>query len=131
MQSVTDHCKECGILFGIYSCKKCRLFDDADKGQFHCEGCGICRIGGKENFFHCSRCGICLATNIKDTHKCREESGKDNCPVCFESIHTSTESSIVPSCGHLIHSKCYRLIMEYGHRRCPYCNQYYQKLTNN
>ncbi|GJM95505.1 hypothetical protein PR202_ga12248 [Eleusine coracana subsp. coracana] len=29
-----------------------------EKGQYHCYDCGICRIGGKENFFHCVKCGI-------------------------------------------------------------------------
>ena len=31
-------------MFGTaYHCLVCRLWDHADKGQFHCEGCGICR----------------------------------------------------------------------------------------
>ncbi len=124
-QPVSTHCKNCGISFGLYSCIKCRLFDDTDKGQYHCEECGICRTGGRDNFFHCDKCGICMSVGIKDTHKCRNESGKDMCPVCFDSIYTSTEPSLVPGCGHLIHSKCHRLIMEYGHKRCPYCNQLY------
>jgi hypothetical protein len=25
------------------------------------KGCGICRIGGRENFFHCEICGCCYA----------------------------------------------------------------------
>ncbi|XP_065057661.1 RING finger and CHY zinc finger domain-containing protein 1-like [Rhopilema esculentum] len=124
-QPVSSHCKYCGILFGLYSCTKCRVFDDNDHGQFHCEECGLCRKGGRENFFHCKQCGICLTKSIKDSHKCREESGKDKCPVCFDSIHTATEPSLAPKCGHLIHMKCHRLIMEFGHRRCPYCNQDY------
>ena len=127
-QPVATHCNNCGIMFGRYSCTICRMFDDKECGQFHCNDCGICRKGGEDNFFHCQSCGICLTKNIKDTHKCRQESGRDVCPVCFESIHTSTESSIAPSCSHLIHMKCHRLIMEYGHRRCPYCNQEYQAL---
>ncbi|RMX37266.1 hypothetical protein pdam_00024270, partial [Pocillopora damicornis] len=47
----------------------CRLFDDTEKGQFHCSGCGICRVGGKENFFHCDRCDMCLGIQLKDSHK--------------------------------------------------------------
>jgi len=27
--------------------------DTTSKKQFHCEDCGICRVGGRENFFHC------------------------------------------------------------------------------
>ena len=130
-QPVATHCKECGIRFGMYDCLKCRMFDDAEEGQYHCEECGLCRKGGRENFFHCNSCGICLTKNIKDTHKCREESGKDKCPVCFESIHSATQWSFAPRCGHLIHQECYRLIMNYGHRRCPYCNQFYNDTNSN
>lgn len=31
-----------------------------EKEQYHCDACGICRIGGRENFFHCDRCGTDL-----------------------------------------------------------------------
>jgi hypothetical protein len=32
---------------------ECRFFDDdVRKGQFHCAKCGICRVGGRDNFFH-------------------------------------------------------------------------------
>jgi len=27
--------------------------DDVNKRQFHCDACGICRVGGRENYFHC------------------------------------------------------------------------------
>jgi RING finger/CHY zinc finger protein 1 len=27
--------------------------DDISKEQFHCDLCGICRVGGRQNFFHC------------------------------------------------------------------------------
>ena len=45
------------------------MFDDAEKGQFHCDGCGICRVGGRENYFHCDICGYCLPLSCKDNHK--------------------------------------------------------------
>ncbi len=63
---VGEKCVECGILFGRYFCAVCRLYDDADKGQFHCDKCGLCRymymythkqIAGflcKNNLYHCS-----------------------------------------------------------------------------
>ena len=37
-------CEKCDTEFGWYFCEKCRLYDDEDKGQFHCEGCGLCRF---------------------------------------------------------------------------------------
>ncbi len=27
--------------------------DDTTKEQFHCDDCGICRVGGRSKFFHC------------------------------------------------------------------------------
>ena len=43
-----------------------------------------CRVGGKDNFFHCDRCGYCLPVSMKDTHLCRQQASRDNCPVCME-----------------------------------------------
>jgi hypothetical protein len=34
------------------------VFWQTKKQQYHCDACGICRIGGRENFFHCDRCGM-------------------------------------------------------------------------
>ncbi|CAH3189606.1 unnamed protein product, partial [Porites evermanni] len=64
-------CLQCGSsqTFGRYFCMICRLYDDQEKGQFHCNGCGICRFGGEENFFHCSRCDMCLGIQLKNSHK--------------------------------------------------------------
>jgi hypothetical protein len=37
----------CGTAFGAYACAACPFFDDdLSKGTFHCEECGICRVGG-------------------------------------------------------------------------------------
>ena len=45
-QPVGPRCGQvtCDTVFGeAYNCPQCKLFDDEDKGQFHCDGCGICR----------------------------------------------------------------------------------------
>ena len=45
-QEVGPRCcqENCDTVFGeAYFCGTCKLFDDVDKGQFHCDGCGICR----------------------------------------------------------------------------------------
>lgn len=53
-----------------YTCLVCNLFDDEDKNQYHCDGCGICRIGGKDRFFHCEVCNMCLPMQLKtDGHR--------------------------------------------------------------
>ena len=51
-QPVGLTCIGCGVAFGAYSCLKCCFFeDDTSKQQFHCAACGICRVGGVDNFF--------------------------------------------------------------------------------
>lgn len=122
-QTVASHCKDCGIKFGRYFCTICRLYDDQEKGQFHCNGCGICRVGGEANFFHCSRCDMCLGIQLKDSHKCVEKSSRSDCPICYEDIHTSRIPAHVPSCGHLLHNTCFSKLLESGGYACPICNR--------
>ena len=64
------HCGVCGVLFGMYACLECRLFDNADKGQFHCDDCHVCHTGGAENFTHCEKCHKCFQNAVMETHKC-------------------------------------------------------------
>jgi hypothetical protein len=54
------------------------------KQQYHCDSCGICRGGGRDNFFHCDRCGCCYSNALQNGHRCVEKSMHQNCPVCFE-----------------------------------------------
>ena len=41
--STTSTGDNLSILFQ-YFCYECKLYDDEDKQQFHCDGCGICRV---------------------------------------------------------------------------------------
>ncbi|CAH0774724.1 unnamed protein product [Bemisia tabaci] len=120
-QKVQATCENCSIDFGKYTCLECRLFDDVDKKQYHCEGCGICRVGGRDNFFHCFKCNLCLPNSIKDSHKCIENVSRGDCPVCMEDLHTSRQGLLVPSCGHIIHKKCQKDMFEAGFYNCPLC----------
>ncbi|XP_070562756.1 RING finger and CHY zinc finger domain-containing protein 1-like isoform X1 [Ptychodera flava] len=81
---VQSHCVNCNEEFARYFCQICRLYDEVDKGQFHCKECGICRVGGRENFFHCGKCGLCLGVGLQNKHKCIEKVSQGNCPVCME-----------------------------------------------
>nr|XP_023493726.1 RING finger and CHY zinc finger domain-containing protein 1 isoform X3 [Equus caballus] len=110
IQHAQQTCEECSTLFGEYYCSICHLFDK-DKKQYHCENCGICRIGPKEDFFHCLKCNLCLAMNLQGKHKCIENVSRQNCPICLEDIHTSRVVAHVLPCGHLLHR---------GYR-CPLC----------
>jgi len=62
---VAAGCRACGERFGEYFCEPCRFYDDdTSKGQFHCVGCGLCRVGGRENYFHCQKCVACLPLQV-------------------------------------------------------------------
>lgn len=122
-QDISNECIECGLNFGNYYCEKCRFYDNVCKGQFHCDKCGICRVGGKENYFHCDRCNACLSIKMKGKHKCINETLKMNCPVCLDYLMDSTESSNILQCGHSIHKKCQEQLLKSGQTKCPLCNQ--------
>ncbi|OVA04355.1 zinc finger protein [Macleaya cordata] len=48
-QQVARVCSNCGVNMGEYFCEVCKFYDDdTEKGQFHCNDCGICRVGGRE-----------------------------------------------------------------------------------
>ncbi len=55
-QPAAEHCMECGERAAWYYCAICKLWDnDSEKSIYHCNDCGICRIGqglGKD-FHHC------------------------------------------------------------------------------
>ena len=77
-QPVSRSCTKCSTSFGEYSCLICNFWeDDLSKGHWHCEGCGLCRVGGQDNFFHCSTCGCCYAKALQVGHEmlvCQEQS---------------------------------------------------------
>uniref|UniRef100_T1J6Q6 RING finger and CHY zinc finger domain-containing protein 1 n=1 Tax=Strigamia maritima TaxID=126957 RepID=T1J6Q6_STRMM len=123
VQKVKYYCENCGTNFGKYFCDICNLFDDEDKDQFHCDGCGLCRVGGRKNYFHCKKCDLCLTINLVNNHSCVERASRISCPICVEDIHSSTEPIKVPSCGHLLHQKCYDEMTKKGSNLCPTCQQ--------
>jgi len=119
----------CGTVFGTaYHCLICRLWDHVDKGQFHCEGCGICRVGGREKYQHCNTCGICLP--VSAPHRCVTNSSRANCPVCMEDLHSSREPAHIPPCSHLLHTSCYRGLVRSGHYACPTCGLSMQDMAS-
>jgi len=130
LQPLASQCKDevCGLVFGsAYFCLICKLFDDTQKGQFHCDGCGICRAGGRDSFEHCDTCGLCLPIN--KPHKCISGSSKTNCPVCMEDIHTSRVGAHVPPCSHLLHNTCYVQMVSNGLYACPTCGLSMQDMS--
>lgn len=63
-QLAAGECAQCGVRAAWYYCNICKLWDDDPKKSiYHCNDCGICRVGqglGKD-FYHCKVCLIMLA----------------------------------------------------------------------
>ena len=123
-QEVSNKCKQCSITFGNYFCSICKFYDnDTSKKQFHCEKCGICRVGGRENFYHCDKCNSCISISLKDNHNCIENSFHTECPICLEDLFTSTTPATILKCGHSIHQSCYLDLIKSNNIKCPLCNK--------
>lgn len=126
-QSVSNKCINCDVIFGLYFCGICNLFDnDITKQQYHCDKCGICRVGGKENMFHCDTCNACLSNTIKDTHKCIKNTFHNECPICLDTIFDSVKSITILKCGHTLHLECLNSLLKTNSltgMRCPLCNK--------
>ncbi|KAJ5761899.1 uncharacterized protein N7511_005281 [Penicillium nucicola] len=124
-QPAAQDCRKCGEQTAQYYCEICKLWDnDSKKSIYHCNDCGICRIGqglGKD-FFHCLTCCVCLPMSIETTHRCIERSTQCDCPICGDYMFTSPETVVVMRCGHSIHHKC---LSEYSKSsfRCPICSK--------
>lgn len=58
-QPAAEACAQCGERGAWYYCSVCKLWDDdSRKSIYHCDDCGICRVGqglGKD-FYHCKVC---------------------------------------------------------------------------
>lgn len=118
-------CTSCGSELACYFCSVCKLYDnDPSKDIYHCDRCGICRLGlglGKD-YFHCDTCNICLSIDLKDKHKCVANTTHCNCPVCNEYLFTSINKVVFMKCGHLIHQHCYDELSKHTYK-CPLCKK--------
>lgn len=124
-QTASEECSQCGERSARYFCGICKLWDDdPEKSIYHCNDCGICRIGqglGKD-FYHCKTCCVCLSIGIRETHRCIERSTDCDCPICGEYMFTSPQTVVFMGCGHSIHHRCYYEHMKRSYR-CPICSR--------
>ncbi|KAL9021347.1 MAG: hypothetical protein Q9185_001458 [Variospora sp. 1 TL-2023] len=124
-QAASEECVQCGERSARYYCSVCKLWDDDPaKSIYHCNDCGICRIGqglGKD-FYHCKTCCVCLSIGIRETHRCIERSTDCDCPICGEYMFTSPQTVVFMGCGHSIHHRCYYEHMKRSYR-CPICSR--------
>ncbi|KAK6351740.1 hypothetical protein TWF718_004887 [Orbilia javanica] len=122
-QPAAQNCRQCSRYAASYYCDKCKLWDDdPTRTIYHCNDCGICRIGrglGKD-FFHCKKCGVCMSIELEGQHRCIERSTDCDCPICGEYLFTSVNTVVFMTCGHSIHHSCYNEHMKSSYR-CPTC----------
>ncbi|OAY82066.1 E3 ubiquitin-protein ligase MIEL1 [Ananas comosus] len=141
-QPVAQVCANCGVNMGEYFCEVCKFYDDdvrivlslfvsycflfsgkIDKGQYHCNDCGICRVGGKERFYHCEKCGSCYSVGLRDNHPCIENSMRHHCPICYEYLFDSLKETTVLRCGHTMHAECLYEMIKHEKFSCPICSK--------
>ena len=123
IQDAGQTCTSCGVTLGLYWCPTCVLLDDVDKGQYHCDKCGICRVEGKDAHTHCDKCGTCVLSAALETHTCATNAALTDCSVCLESLHTSREPTQFLPCGHGLHAPCLRSFFTSGQSTCPLCKK--------
>lgn len=132
VQTPSQFCKYCFTEMASYYCDICKFWNnDKEKDIYHCDYCNICRIGlglGKDKF-HCDKCNLCLSIDVKDTHKCVENTSHSNCPICCEYMFTSREPLISMKCGHCIHQSCFDRLIQNDYR-CPLCKQSVCDMSN-
>ena len=90
----TQTCQSCGTKLSEYFCPKCKHFTGVEKKPYHCDKCGICRIH-KDRSFHCEVCNVCLDKRLQGKHKCRPDSGHDQCCICLEVKRRDTACKIL------------------------------------
>lgn len=124
-QPCAAECSQCGESGGCYYCDKCKLWDNAiGKQIYHCDDCGLCRVGKGlgADFFHCQRCGVCMSVKLLNSHRCIERSTDCDCPICGSYMFSSTRTVVFMRCGHSIHYQCYYDHMKRSYK-CPLCSK--------
>lgn len=120
-----NYCINCEQELANYFCSICVLYDnDPTKDIYHCDKCGICRLGlglGKD-YFHCDECNICLLIDLRERHKCVSNTTHSNCPICNEYLFTSVAKVVFMKCGHSIHQHCYDELRKHLYK-CPICKK--------
>lgn len=118
IQAPSGACVSCREPMAEYFCGKCAVW--ASGPAFHCDECGVCRRGEAAKFFHCRGCNACMDRRHRDELVHLENALGGNCSICVESLRSSREPSIAPSCGHAIHRDCFLYYTKTNHC-CPVC----------
>lgn len=120
-----SYCINCEEELADYFCRICVLYDnDSTKDIYHCDKCGICRLGLglDKDYFHCDKCGNCLLIDLRDRHKCLSNTTHSDCPICGEYMFTLVHKIVFMKCGHSIHQHCYDELVKHSYK-CPICKK--------
>ena len=124
-QQAGQVCRMCNQPAANNYCAICKLRNnDPNKSVYHCDDCGMCRLGaglGKD-FFHCKTCAACMSIDAEATHKCIEMSTKSDCPICGDYMFTSSKPVVFMKCGHSIHDSCFKDWCNTSYK-CPICSK--------
>ena len=124
-QPAAEICISCGEYAAWYYCPKCKLWDnDSNKRIYHCDDCGICRLGeglGKD-FVHCKKCNVCISIATSAAHTCIERATEGPCPLCLDEMFASRAKVVSMPCGHYMHGECYKDLMAVTYK-CPVCSK--------
>lgn len=124
VQPKSDTCIGCKQRFAKYYCDICTLYDDMseEKGIYHCDKCGICKVGGRESSYHCDGCNCCYKLPMDENHVCQKDLLRQNCSVCLEDLSVSRQSIIFLKCKHNIHKGCLDEYLKTS-LNCPVCRK--------
>eukprot|EP01127_Copromyxa_protea_P012062 TRINITY_DN3103_c0_g1_i2.p1 TRINITY_DN3103_c0_g1~~TRINITY_DN3103_c0_g1_i2.p1 ORF type:complete len:265 (-),score=44.54 TRINITY_DN3103_c0_g1_i2:28-822(-) len=127
IQPIAQNCTntECGKKLAHYFCGVCKFFDDDEKKYiWHCDKCGLCRVGARE-MVHCDLCNMCLHPDHT-----MHQTYDGNCPICNESLFHSTTTVMRPGpCLHPIHTSCFKQYLRTNYK-CPICSKTYKDNFN-
>lgn len=121
----SNYCINCEQELANYFCSKCILYDnDQTKDIYHCDKCGICRLGLglDKDYFHCDTCNTCLSIDLKGRHKCLSDVTHSNCCICNEDLFSLVHKVVFMKCGHSIHEQCYAKFTKFS-SKCPICKK--------
>ena len=68
------------------------------------------------------QCNCCVEISEGLTHKCLNQALEGRCPICIESLRTSTKPLKVLACAHVMHDECYKRCRK-DRYTCPICNK--------
>lgn len=121
---MNPNCESFEKPYAKYFCRICHLYDDRSRPIFHCPYCNTCRmgLGLGIDFRHCMRCNACVSL-ADDDHRCIPQKLQGSCPICHESMFSSTEPLKGMKCGHVMHLSCFSMYRRGQNYTCPLCQR--------